>query len=391
MRSSFLEYTWKGISGYSYGYVLISKEYSVEDIIASSRKVVLFGWRPDVIPAKNALEHNGIKIDCVCDFNQPLNVNGRGYQYPIRHYRELLKENRQNYYFIIVLKDDSEIDAAKKMIQYAGYDEFGIVYGDYTKDFQGRKKLQKACFDSVNEVFEPFDFLYNKVNLHNIRTASLSGMGYWDIPFMMIYDLYRRKSSQLSNTEIPKYLEIGLGIGIMSLSLKKLLDIDITWIVLPDDEIRWKEAKNDNTQEILKKYNIKTITGYIETDSFDGQYDIIVMAQVMEHLVFNPVNTFRKLAHLLKDNGYLFISVPEEFMRYNVQNFHEIPYPHQLTDEERNRRVLINELGHFHEYSHNEAMDVFRESGFECVAHQWTFPVHHYMLRKYIPEATGSI
>lgn len=390
MKSNFLENTWKGVSGYSYGYVLITHKYSIEDIIASPKKVALFGWNPDVIPAKCALERNGIQIDCVCDFNQSINISGRGYEYPLRDYRELLKEDGQNYYFIIVLKDDSEIDAAKKLIQYAGYDEFGIVYSDYTKDFQGRKKLQKACFDSVNEVFEPFDFLYNKVNLDNIRIASLSGMGYWDVPYMMIYDLYRRKSSQSSNAVVPEYLEIGPGIGVMSLSLKKLLDIDVTWIVLPDDEARWKEVQNDNTREILKKYNIKTLTGYIETDSFEGQYDVIVMAQVMEHLVFNPVNTFRKLANLLKDNGYLFISVPDEFKRYNVKNFHETPYPEQLTAEERKRRILVNELGHFHEYSHDEAMEVFCESGFECVVHKWTYPVHHFMLRK-CTSGTGAI
>ena len=60
----------------------------------------------------------------------------------------------------------------------------------------------------------------------------------------------------------------------------------------------------------------------------------------MEHFVFNPVNTFKKLATLLSDNGYIFCSVPEERIHYNVQNYREIPYPEQLSQQERQREDI---------------------------------------------------
>lgn len=402
MRSNFLKYTWKGTTGYSYGYVLITNKFAIDDIIKSKKKIILWGWRPETYPVKCILEENGLKADYVCDVVHPDGFQdkypaGGGYQ-KIRPYRELLKEQEQ-YYFIIALDNNYDIDVAMKLIQYAGCDEFGIVYSGYTKDFYGVEELQHAFFETVNEVFEPFDFLHDKSNLENICLASLQGAGYWDVPYRIIYDLYKKVYERLDDLDVcisvnnthvnkPKYLEIGPGIGVMSLSLKKLLDIDLTWVVIPDTESRWSELKRDSSKQIMEKYNINIVEGYIETDNFShiGKYDVIVLAQVMEHLIFNPVNTFKKLADLMEDGGRIFVSVPEEVFRYNVQNYHEMPWPDELLPEERERRKLINAFGHFHEYSYAEALEVFQESGLECIFHKWTHPIHHFMLRKADPS-----
>lgn len=292
-------------------------------------------------------------------------------------YRKLLQD-AENCYFIISLKNFAETASIIKILQYSGIDEFGIIYEGYTKDFNGKIPLQKAFFESINEVFQPIGFLNNWNELENIRRASLEGAGYWDIPYMCIHKLYKKKPGAT-------YLEIGAGIGILSLSLKKLLDIDVTWVTIPDEESLWGEWRRKSSQEILKKYDIKTIPGFIETDSFTGFYDIIVLAQVMEHLIFNPVNTFKKLARLVKDDGYIFVSVPYEIIHHNVESYRDMPYPEQLSVEERQRRNAINNYGHFHEYSYQEAIDVFRESGLECIGYKWTLPIHHFMLRKSTP------
>ena len=144
----------------------------------------------------------------------------------------------------------------------------------------------------------------------------------------------------------------------------------------------WKEVKNETTKNIIKKYDIKTILGAIETDTFYGEWDIICLTQVMEHFVFNPVNSFIKLKNILKENGYIFVSVPEDIKHYNVDSYRDMPYPHEMTKEEQKRRIIIKDFGHFHEYSYAEALDVFHEAGLECVFHKWTPPIHHFMLRK---------
>lgn len=43
MITELLGYTWKGISGYSYGYILVGNKSKKEDIIKNKRTKVLWG------------------------------------------------------------------------------------------------------------------------------------------------------------------------------------------------------------------------------------------------------------------------------------------------------------------------------------------------------------
>ena len=47
------------------------------------------------------------------------------------------------------------------------------------------------------------------------------------------------------------------------------------------------------------------------------------MSQVMEHFIFNPVGTIRKLMSHLNEDGVMFISVPDIIYNYpkNVENY----------------------------------------------------------------------
>lgn len=376
MRANHLAYTWKGISGYSFGYILITNNATLEDIRSSGRSVAIFGWRPEIFPKKCVLAENGLFPSFACDVQQPATNTLESYGIKVIDFRNALSK-KEDMYFIIVLDAAYDIDEAKKLLLYAGIDDFGIVYGDYTKDFNGNKKLQTAFFDSINEIFNDISWLGNEQSLENLRLAALSGAGYWDVPYASIYRAYRRKTTGI------RYLEIGPGIGTLSISLKKLLgNLKVTWIDIPETESRWNEINTISFERIIKKYDIDIQYNFIETDDFYGEYDIIVMAQVMEHLIFNPVNTFKKLHSLLSDTGNLFVSVPEETRRHNVASYREMPLPESMSETERKRRMAINGFGHFQEYSREEAMEIFAESGFECVGYKYSPPIHHYGLRK---------
>lgn len=118
----------------------------------------------------------------------------------------------------------------------------------------------------------------------------IPGAGYWDVLLQIIYNVYRTKH----NIE---YFEAGPGIGIFSLCLKKILDIDITWLTIPDEEKLWLESREKSVLSLLKeKYGIKMVEGYLEIDSLDNisnKFDIVALTQVMEH--FNLI----LLIHLL--------------------------------------------------------------------------------------------
>lgn len=74
MRSHLLQYTWKkATNDYSYAYILITNQYSIERIAEEQKqgkKIVLWGWRPESIGAIYALAEHGITIDYACDIYQ---------------------------------------------------------------------------------------------------------------------------------------------------------------------------------------------------------------------------------------------------------------------------------------------------------------------------------
>ena len=74
------------------------------------------------------------------------------------------------------------------------------------------------------------------------------------------------------------YLEIGPGVGVFSLALKKLLDIDITWLNIPYEEKQWAEWRKKTSRELYGKYDIKIKEAYVELEDFDGEYDIILLS-----------------------------------------------------------------------------------------------------------------
>lgn len=340
------------------------------------------GARPDGFAARCALEKAGIFVDIVCDFGQPLNMKSAIME--IRNWKELLDESDQ-YFFIIAEKAPFMRHEIMKRLAYAGVDEYGVVFEGYTKDFQNRKALQSALYGSINEVFGDIDFINHWGDLENCRRHSLEGMGYWDVPFIWIYNMYKKAKQEV------KYFEIGPGNGIMSLGLKKLVpQLDVTWLNIPHEEQQWKEWRRASVKKVLNKYNIHTMEGFIELDEISGSFDIIVMAQVMEHLVFNPVNTFSKLRGLLREGGYICVSVPQEKVHYNVSHYSEMPNPWDMTKEEIQRRIAINVWGHFHEYSYEEAMEVFEESGLECAGYLFTYPIHHFILTEKTTDNRGN-
>ena len=372
MISELLSYTWKGVTGYSYGYILVSNISRIEDIKKDKRTKVLWGGNPDIFATKCALETAGINNVVLTSFFQKGDISS-SYCNAI-DYKAVLS-NPKAYYHIIAFYDSFEGKEIAKLLQYAGIDDFSIVFNGYTKDFCERKKLQNAFWKSINEVFSPTPFLGHWSDILDCKLYSLEGAGFWDVPYMLIYSMYKKKSAT-------KYLEVGPGYGIMSFSLKKLLDIDVTWLVIPSKDDMRDHNKKELSNQLRTRYNIKTIEGYLETDSFHGQYDIIVMAQVMEHFVCNPVGSLRKLRNLLVDDGCIFISVPEETKWFQVESYKEMPYADVISSNEYQRRNIINEYAHFHEYTYQEAVEAFEESGLICVEHVWSAPIHHFVLKK---------
>ncbi|MBR3664560.1 MAG: methyltransferase domain-containing protein [Desulfovibrio sp.] len=59
-----------------------------------------------------------------------------------------------------------------------------------------------------------------------------------------------------------------------------------------------------------EKYDIVEHFGYIEENDIptltEKKFDCIVLAQVMEHFIYNPARTFKKIRNMILDNGYIY-------------------------------------------------------------------------------------
>ncbi len=378
---------WKGADGYCKRYILITKRYSIDDIKKCGKEIVLFGWFPEAVQVIDALRNNGINVKYVCEVNQvpcsELADEGMdvGHGLILKDYRYFLKNSR-NYYFIFFSLDNSadiwksELVKRVRLLQYTGEDEFGIVSDVRSRDIFGEKLLLDLTYESINEIFSKTT-LFDWGAYWLCQTQAGIDIQNWDYLLYKTYEMYK-------NSSCKSLLEIGPGVGVFSLTLKKLIDVDVTWLMVPDEEAQWSAWRREASLNLYKKYDIKIKEAYVETEDFEGMNDIIVLSQVMEHFVFNPVGTLKKLVNHLIDGGIMLIAVPDIIYNNppNVESYRDIPYYEDVSVREAQRRMMVNSLTHYHEYSFEEAVDVFNESGLECVAGHTNLPIHHFVLRK---------
>lgn len=385
MLVELLKHTIKAPTEYSYAYVLITGGVSlaeIRDIRRKGKKVVFFGSTPESYLYWRILQDNGIEPDYACDVYCEYSYSNHGVA--MRPYWELLAE-KDKYYFIITVPQRHNVRHVVKQLLYAGIDDFGIVFSEWSKDFAGKHQaeLQKAFFEALNEVYAPLPLLGDYSHIENLRRTALEGAGYWDVLYMSIHRL------ALPRKHID-YLEVGPGTGIMSFSLKIMLGqkVAIDWLDVPVEkpEDFWQENSGAYFKSLLEKYDVHQYLAYVELDQplpvANKKYDCIVLAQVMEHLIFNPVSTFWKLSNLLTDHGMIYVAVPHDHKFFNVRSWKEMPEAKDLSEEQRRRRIAINEYGHFHEYTYEQAVEVFEAAGLEVVYYRWNDPIHFFMLCK---------
>ena len=91
-----------------------------------------------------------------------------------------------------------------------------------------------------------------------------------------------------------------------------------------------------------------------------GGYDVIVFAEVLEHLIVNPLDLFRELIALLKADGRLLITTPNFFSAANMQLCLGRENPQQLYPGD-----AANWDGHYHyrEYGLKEIWRLICEAG----------------------------
>ncbi|MDR0917707.1 MAG: class I SAM-dependent methyltransferase [Oscillospiraceae bacterium] len=336
---------------------LFTTGHSIEEIIELQNKgvkIVSFGCDNFNIFYIDSLKEIGISIDVISDNGLKITETGIN-NIPVISPRDLFKTSN-DYYFIITLTDINYVNQVRKQLLLNNVHNFSILTLDMAFDFDSCKikNLKPIFLSTINEIYQDIDFTAN--NFDAVRYVYINPIKWWYDTLEFIVSDYEKRGEK--NLEL---LDIGPGTGLESLLYQKLLGCNVNWINLQELKATYSISHNP---KIINAHKINVQYGYIESDNFTGEYDIIIFTDIIEHMAYNPVLTMKKLNGLLKNKGYLAISTPNRKTTKNYSSWRDMPNP----PEENAIDVLnITGAGHVYEYNAAELEEIFAESGFKVV------------------------
>ncbi len=111
------------------------------------------------------------------------------------------------------------------------------------------------------------------------------------------------------------------------------------------------ERSNMMCEMINKHYKIKCTNTSFEELKVENKFDVVSIITVLEHL-YNPKRCVEKISNLIKENGHLFIEIPDtEFPRHDI-------LPDYLAFE------------HIHHWTKNSISNLLQLSGFEIIHYE---------------------
>jgi SAM-dependent methyltransferase len=151
---------------------------------------------------------------------------------------------------------------------------------------------------------------------------------------------------------------LDIGPSFLSILLKEKYQNNLTLLGFADLESTGGHLPDI---EILKKNNliVQDLNFWKVDKNTNLTYDLIICAEVMEHLYSSPVILLQNFYNSLKSNGVLIIQTPNAVALKNRikllfgKNPYDIP------------RENVKNPGHFREYTVKELADIAQKAGFE--------------------------
>jgi len=166
------------------------------------------------------------------------------------------------------------------------------------------------------------------------------------------YELCNYVAESIGDRKGLKILDIGTSVN--TLILKHLF---ADQLVVTADRL----GVNFSEKDILPLLNVDLNDPELDFFDFGDRYDIILFAEILEHLLANPRRVFQFLLKHLTRQGVLILTTPNFFNERNLRALSEGVnpqpiYPDYLKRGEENQY-------HIREYSRSELMEICDEAG----------------------------
>jgi 2-polyprenyl-3-methyl-5-hydroxy-6-metoxy-1,4-benzoquinol methylase len=345
--------------------VLFTSGHDIDEIkllqSAEGRKIVCFGVDKFSWFHITTLREAGINPDIIAD-NQISTLDVYLDNITIVKPETLLKDKEQ-YYFIITREDRKIVNEIRKQLLFWEVKDFAILIHDNLFDFDcsEHKGLRSAFLKAFNDIYVNVDFAEN--NFSDAWFVFSRPIVWWERAFEWILKEY-------AGREDISLLDVGPGCGLESLMYKELLNVSLNWINLEKPKNSYMISQRS---EFIERNKINVMYGCIETDIFRGTYDIIIFTDIMEHLVYNPISTLKKLYEMLKPSGHLILTTPHKkgaglpFFK----TWRDMPLFNQDTVKRNAMLLRISQMSHVYEYSPEEVEEILAEAGFRVDYHKY--------------------
>jgi SAM-dependent methyltransferase len=120
------------------------------------------------------------------------------------------------------------------------------------------------------------------------------------------------------------------------------------------------DLKPERAGALWQKYGLKVHKADIEVDSLPLEScvaDVVVLAEVLEHLRVNPLHALKECHRILRAGGCLILSVPNVSPRHRIRFFLGRDYQGDIVQEFESLESL-GHMGHYRLLSHREVAAV---------------------------------
>lgn len=172
-------------------------------------------------------------------------------------------------------------------------------------------------------------------------------------------------------------LEIGSFLGAVSISLKRL-EFNVCALDIPEfyksSTLRYLYERNGIPFNALNLRNSKLP---YESNSLDA----VIICEVIEHLNFNPLPVLQEINRVLKNDGYIYIGMPNQScLRNRIKLLLGMSIHNPIEDFfkqlDRNDNMIVGL--HWREYTLNETIQLIQKMGFDTVTKYYFTPKGEY-------------